>query len=91
MAHIASQYWELTKPRVVALIVFTALVGMFLAVPGLRGWAVALALLTCAQVALGILNVKLALPLSVAVMHNGGAALLLFVLVSLLARLKRPD
>jgi len=28
-------YWELTKPRVVALIVFTALVGMFLAVPGL--------------------------------------------------------
>ena len=32
---IARQYLELTKPRVVALIVFTALVGMFLAVPGL--------------------------------------------------------
>ena len=30
-----AQYWTLTKPRVVALIVFTALVGMFLAVPGL--------------------------------------------------------
>ena len=29
------QYLELTKPRVVALIVFTAFVGMFLAVPGL--------------------------------------------------------
>jgi protoheme IX farnesyltransferase len=29
------QYWDLTKPRVVALIVFTAIVGMFLAVPGL--------------------------------------------------------
>ena len=29
------EYWSLTKPRVVALIVFTALVGMFLAVPGL--------------------------------------------------------
>ncbi len=29
------QYWALTKPRVVALIVFTAIVGMFLAVPGL--------------------------------------------------------
>jgi protoheme IX farnesyltransferase len=29
------EYWALTKPRVVALIVFTALVGMFLAVPGL--------------------------------------------------------
>lgn len=30
-----ADYWALTKPRVVALIVFTALVGMFLAVPGL--------------------------------------------------------
>jgi heme o synthase len=28
-------YWALTKPRVVALIVFTAVIGMFLAVPGL--------------------------------------------------------
>jgi protoheme IX farnesyltransferase len=34
-AATARQYWSLTKPRVVALIVFTALVGMFLAVPGL--------------------------------------------------------
>ena len=31
----ASQYFELTKPRVVALIVFTAIIGMFLAVPGM--------------------------------------------------------
>lgn len=31
---VASQYLELTKPRVVALIVFTAVIGMFLAVPG---------------------------------------------------------
>ena len=29
------QYWDLTKPRVVALIVFTALVGMCLAIEGL--------------------------------------------------------
>ena len=35
MASVLSRYWTLTKPRVVALIVFTALVGMFLAVPGL--------------------------------------------------------
>ena len=35
MPSAASQYWELTKPRVVALIVFTAIVGMFLAIqPG---------------------------------------------------------
>jgi protoheme IX farnesyltransferase len=32
---ILRQYWSLTKPRVVALIVFTAVIGMFLAVPGL--------------------------------------------------------
>ena len=34
MSGIARQYLELTKPRVVALIVFTAIIGMFLAVPG---------------------------------------------------------
>ena len=32
------QYWQLTKPRVVALIVFTAIIGMFMAVPGLPPW-----------------------------------------------------
>src|SRR5262245_59815269 len=31
----ARDYFELTKPKVVSLIVFTAIVGMFLAVPGL--------------------------------------------------------
>lgn len=31
-------YWDLTKPRVVALIVFTAFVGMILAIPGLPTW-----------------------------------------------------
>ena len=34
MASLAARYFELCKPRVVALIVFTAVVGMFLAVPG---------------------------------------------------------
>ncbi|HEX4481420.1 MAG TPA: heme o synthase [Rudaea sp.] len=37
-----SQYLELTKPRVVALIVFTAIIGMFLAVPGMVPWREAL-------------------------------------------------
>ncbi|MFL6654192.1 MAG: heme o synthase, partial [Sulfurifustis sp.] len=32
---LAREYFELTKPRVVALIVFTAIVGMFLSSPGL--------------------------------------------------------
>jgi len=35
MSSAFHRYVELTKPRIVALIVFTALVGMFLAVPGL--------------------------------------------------------
>lgn len=35
LAHAAQQYWALTKPRVVALIVFCAVIGMFLGVDGL--------------------------------------------------------
>ncbi|HET8942118.1 MAG TPA: heme o synthase, partial [Rudaea sp.] len=35
MRALASQFFELTKPRVVSLIVFTAVIGMFLAVPGM--------------------------------------------------------
>jgi len=35
LTQLAHEFLELTKPRVVALIVFTALVGMFLAVPGM--------------------------------------------------------
>ncbi|AKC86539.1 COX15/CtaA family protein [Pseudoxanthomonas suwonensis] len=59
--------------------------------PGMRGWASALGLLVLAQAALGVLNVKLALPLAVAVLHNAGALALLFVLVTLLARLREPE
>lgn len=43
-----AQFYALTKPRVVQLIVFCALIGMVLAVPGLPGWThVKLALLAC--------------------------------------------
>ena len=60
--------------------------------PWLAGaFTAALIALVVAQVTLGVLNVKLALPLAVAVMHNGGAVALLFVLVSLLARLRAPE
>ena len=58
---------------------------------GLRGHAVALALLLLAQVALGISNVVLGLPLAIAVAHTGGAALLLFALVTLLARTRARE
>ena len=80
--------------RMMAVVAFAALIALAVRLrrtPGLRGWAVLLALLACSQVALGIANVKLSLPLDVAVAHNAGAVLLLFVLVSLLARLRAAD
>ncbi len=80
--------------RMMAVVAFSALIALMLRLlrtPGLRGWAVLLGGLACAQVALGIGNVMLSLPLDVAVAHNAGAALLLFVLVSLLARLRTID
>ncbi len=43
-----AQFYALTKPRVIQLIVFCALIGMVLAVPGVPGWAdVQLALIAC--------------------------------------------
>jgi cytochrome c oxidase assembly protein subunit 15 len=80
--------------RMMALAVFAWLLWFawrLLRTPGMRGWASLLALATIAQVSLGIANVKLALPLWTAVLHNAGAVLLLFVLVSLLARLRAPE
>lgn len=75
---------------VVAGLTLLAFGARLLRTPGMRGWGALLALLTVSQIALGIANVKLALPLPVAVLHNAGAALLLFVLVTLLARVRRP-
>ena len=80
--------------RVVALLVFGHLLALairLLRSPGLRGWGSLLGLLLCAQVGLGIANVVLSLPLRIAVLHNAGATALLFVLVSLLARVRAPD
>ena len=42
-AHRLRQYLQLTKPRVVSLIVFCAVIGMFLAVPGMVPWRILLA------------------------------------------------
>ena len=75
----------------VLLVYLSCLCARLLQMPGMRGWTLLLGALTVAQVVLGIANVKLALPLQIAVLHNAGATLLLFVLVSLLARLRSPD
>ena len=76
---------------VVATVALLALAVQLFRTPGMRGWTRALVVLLVAQVALGIANVKLALPLWTAVAHNAGAALLLFLLVSLLARLRGTE
>jgi cytochrome c oxidase assembly protein subunit 15 len=80
--------------RGVAVLVFGHL--MMVAVrmfrtPGLKFRGLALGLLVSAQVALGIANVKLGLPLWTATLHTAGAALLLFLVVGLLARLRAPE
>ncbi len=48
---VLRQFYDLTKPRVVQLIVFCALIGMLLAVPGIPSWEqVQVALLACAGI-----------------------------------------
>ena len=59
--------------------------------PGLRGWGSLLGILLVVQVGLGIANVVMSLPLHVATAHNAGATALLFVMVTLLARVRAPD
>ena len=80
--------------RIVAVLVFGHLTvaGIrLLRTPGLRSWGTTLLVLLVAQIALGISNVMLALPLTIAIAHNAGAALLLFTIVTLLARLRAPN
>ena len=55
-----------------------------------RALGVALGAAVLLQAALGIGNVVLGLPLPVAIAHNGVAALLLFLLLALLVRLRPP-
>lgn len=70
--------------RVGALVTFFYIGALALALmrlPGMLGYAVALAALLLVQVALGIANVAAGLPLAVAVAHNAVAALLLVQVV----------
>ena len=80
--------------RVMALLVTGHLLMLALRLlrnPGLRGWGSLLGILLFAQVGLGIANVMMSLPLHLATAHNAGAVALLFVLVTLLARVRAPD
>ena len=80
--------------RLLAVLVFGHLLVVslrMLRTPGLVFCGALLGLLLLAQVALGIGNVLYSLPLWVATAHTAGAALLLFVIVGLLARLRAPE
>jgi cytochrome c oxidase assembly protein subunit 15 len=76
--------------RLGALVVFCYLswLSYRLVRSGFRFGAIAVLLALILQVLLGISNVHFGLPLPVATMHNGGAALLLFVLLANFARLQ---
>src|SRR4029453_6506315 len=70
------QYYALTKPRVVQLIVFCALIGMLLATPGVPDWQRALA---------GVVGIWLVAPAA------GGAASTSRVEQRARARMARPS
>ncbi|GFZ91336.1 COX15/CtaA family protein [Dyella caseinilytica] len=76
--------------RIGALVVFCYLswLSYRLVHGGFRLGGIAVLLALILQVALGISNVHFGLPLAVATMHNGGAALLLFVLLANFTRLQ---
>ncbi|HEX7813503.1 COX15/CtaA family protein [Dyella sp.] len=77
--------------RIGALVVFCYLAFLAHKVSrrGLRGLGLLLAVVLVSQVLLGISNVHFGLPLPVATLHNGVAALLLATLLALLARTQR--
>ena len=81
--------------RIGALVVFVMVLVTALASwrRDLRAHAIALVALLCVQVALGIANVMLLLPLPIATAHNAGAVLLLLALIALLVRTRAaaPD
>lgn len=76
--------------RLGALLVFVVVGTLILrlrSVPGWQPWAFVLAVMLVLQAGLGIGNVLLSLPLSLAVAHNFGAALLLLHVVAVNMRL----
>jgi cytochrome c oxidase assembly protein subunit 15 len=73
----------------VVVVVVTAFALRLWKTPGFEKLGLCLLLLLVLQIALGISNVVFGLPLAVAVAHNGGAALLLLTLVTVLTRLQR--
>jgi cytochrome c oxidase assembly protein subunit 15 len=89
MAALTAIHWTHRAMALVVTLYLGWLAVRLLRTPGFAGIGLALAALLALQVALGISNVLLGLPLAVAVAHNTGAALLLAGLVVLNFRVRR--
>lgn len=79
--------------RLFALLVLAqlgVLVWRLLRTPGLAGWGAGLGAALATQIVLGISNIVFGLPIAVATAHLAGAALMLFLMITLLARLQAP-
>ncbi|GGP23833.1 COX15/CtaA family protein [Silvimonas iriomotensis] len=88
ISHLAAIHW---LHRLGALVVTLTTLWLVLRLwPANRNSALLLLAALAVQVGLGIANVLLSLPLPLAVLHNGGAAFLLFCLTSVLARSRAP-
>ncbi len=74
-------HWTHRVGALITLVYTAAFAAVLMRTPGFMRLGVALALLLALQIALGIANVLLGLPLPVAVAHNGAAAALLAVLI----------
>ncbi|HRK77893.1 MAG TPA: COX15/CtaA family protein [Thiobacillus sp.] len=82
-------HWTHRTMALIVVVYLGWLVLRLLRTPGYAGMGMAVAGLLALQVALGIANVLLGLPLAIAVSHNAGAALLLVSLVALNYRVHR--
>ena len=81
-------HWVHRLAAYLVFLVLGALAWRAWRVNGLRRWARVLALLLCMQFLTGLSNIVFHWPLPLAVLHNGGAALLLMSLVMVNFRLK---
>jgi len=86
-AALSAIHWTHRVGALFVLLAAGALALLLLCRPAWRGWGLLLALALVTQIALGIANVLLSLPLPLAVAHNGGATLLLAVTLALNFRL----
>ena len=80
-------HWAHRIGALLVLLLAGTLALILLRSPGWRKWGLLLMLALGAQIALGIVNVVLSLPLPLAVAHNTGAAILLAVTLTLNFRL----